>query len=70
MKVQKKENKSILTLSQRIEIDFDYHLGISISKIVEKIGKNRSTISYESAYEFKVFISSLNLFALLTTDSP
>lgn len=45
--MKEKTNRNILTLSQRIDIEFDYRLGISISKIAKKIDKNRSTIYRE-----------------------
>ena len=42
-----KTKKSILTLEERIKIEFDYHLGKSISEIAKRIKKNRSTVYRE-----------------------
>ena len=45
MKVKNKKN--LLTLGERIDIEFDYRSGESISNIAKKIGKDRSTIYRE-----------------------
>ncbi len=45
--MKEKTSRNILTLSQRIDIEFDYRLNVSISKISEKIEKNRSTVYRE-----------------------
>ena len=48
-KLKKTKRFQPLSLRERIDIEYDYHYGVSITAIAKKLGRNKSTISREVA---------------------